>query len=72
MERRKVRPEYNEATVWKNITLLIPSPPSPSNSTSTATQVSHGLNPRATCTTVRAHSTDTCGSLAVECGITLA
>jgi chitinase len=62
--------EYDEATVWKNITLLIPSPPSPSNSTSTATQISHGLNPRATCTTVRALNTDTCGSLAVECGIT--
>lgn len=62
--------EYDKAAAWQNITFLTPSPPTRTNSTSTAIRVSRGLHPRATCTTTTVHSGDSCGSLAVECGIT--
>lgn len=63
---------YDKAAVWQNITFLSPTPPSWTENTPTVAQLPRGIHPRTTCRSIVVDATDTCGSLAVECGITAA
>ncbi|KAL5346705.1 hypothetical protein ACLOAV_008412 [Pseudogymnoascus australis] len=63
---------YDKAAVWQNITFLSPTPPSWTENTPTVAQLPRGIHLRTTCRSIVVDATDTCGSLAVECGITAA